>query len=398
MSNSDTPDSKNSRARSAWVIATLSAGNFAIGMGAFIVIGIITPLSSSLGMSNLQAGLVLTVYSLAYAVGSPLLVAITSELTRLRVLSIGLGLFLLGALISASAETSAVLYGARVIAALGAGLFTPVTSVVAMALVEPANRGKALARVFLGFTLAQVFGVPIGSFIAYTYGWQTAFLLVALLSALCLIGVRFLVPAGLRVQANSLSVLWQTMTNWPAMNAVLFTASYIGCNYILITLMAPLLESSMGYSRDGVTLLLIFYGVGTVLGNILGGFLTDRIGPRRSLLIASISQILFLPMYSLLPMPDALLLAITIGWSTFGWSFLVPQQARLLSAAPQSQSVVLALNAAAVYVGASVGSTLAGIISDVAGLDLLGLAAGLFAVFGLLHLLYSEHLLRPDSR
>ncbi|MGH1358004.1 MAG: MFS transporter [Burkholderiaceae bacterium] len=398
MSNSDTPDSKNSRARSAWVIATLSAGNFAIGMGAFIVIGIITPLSSSLGMSNLQAGLVLTVYSLAYAVGSPLLVAITSELTRLRVLSIGLGLFLLGALISASAETSAVLYGARVIAALGAGLFTPVTSVVAMALVEPAKRGKALARVFLGFTLAQVFGVPIGSFIAYTYGWQTAFLLVALLSALCLIGVRFLVPAGLRVQANSLSVLWQTMTNWPAMNAVLFTASYIGCNYILITLMAPLLESSMGYSRDGVTLLLIFYGVGTVLGNILGGFLTDRIGPRRSLLIASISQILFLPMYSLLPMPDALLLAITIGWSTFGWSFLVPQQARLLSAAPQSQSVVLALNAAAVYVGASVGSTLAGIISDVAGLDLLGLAAGLFAVFGLLHLLYSEHLLRPDSR
>lgn len=398
MSNSDTPDSKNSRARSAWVIATLSAGNFAIGMGAFIVIGIITPLSSSLGMSNLQAGLVLTVYSLAYAVGSPLLVAITSELTRLRVLSIGLGLFLLGALISASAETSAVLYGARVIAALGAGLFTPVTSVVAMALVEPAKRGKALARVFLGFTLAQVFGVPIGSFIAYTYGWQTAFLLVALLSALCLIGVRCLVPAGLRVQANSLSVLWQTMTNWPAMNAVLFTASYIGCNYILITLMAPLLESSMGYSRDGVTLLLIFYGVGTVLGNILGGFLTDRIGPRRSLLIASISQILFLPMYSLLPMPDALLLAITIGWSTFGWSFLVPQQARLLSAAPQSQSVVLALNAAAVYVGASVGSTLAGIISDVAGLDLLGLAAGLFAVFGLLHLLYSEHLLRPDSR
>ncbi len=398
MRNFDTQNLKTGARRTAWLITMLSAGNFAIGMGAFVVIGVVTPMSTSLGMSNLQAGLVLTVYSLAYAIGSPLLVALTGNFSRVRVLSAGLVLFLLGALLSALASSASMLYGARIVAALGAGLFTPVTSVVAMAFVEPANRGKALSRVFLGFTLAQVIGVPLGSFLAYTFGWPSAFLTVAALSTVCLIGVSRMVPSDLQVQPNPLRVLWHTITDWPVINAVLFTASFIACNYIVITLMAPLLESRMGYSRDGVTFLLVFYGLGSVIGNILGGFLTDRVGSRRSLIISCVSQILLLPFYSLLPLPDAILIIVTIGWSAFGWGFFVPQQARLLAAAPASQSVVLALNAAAIYIGASVGSILAGLISDAVGLGWLGLAGGLLAFFGLFHLLYSDNLLIRSSQ
>lgn len=395
--NSDTFMNKLSPRRVAAVVSILSAGNFAIGMGAFIVIGIMTPMSVGLDLSKFQAGMVLTVYALAYAIGSPLSVALTGHLSRLQVLSLGLLIFLVGALTAASAESPTVLYAARILAALGAGLYSPVTSVVAMALVQPEVRGKVLAKVFLGFTLAQVIGVPVGSFIGYTYGWQMAFLMVAVLSAICLMGVRVLVPATLTVQVNSLSTLWQTIKNPPVMVAVSFTATYIACNYVVLTFMAPLLETQMGYSRNGVTTLLLFYGLGAVLGNILGGRMTDRIGPYKSIAIACVSQIALLPVYSLLPIPDLALFALTMVWTTFGWSFMVPQQARLIAAAPHSQSVVLALNAAAVYIGASVGASIAGVINELVGLQALGLAGALVAILAMVHLRYSEHLLTRAS-
>jgi len=362
-------------------------------MGAFIVTGIMTPLANGLDMTKLESGLVLTVYALAYAIGSPLLVSLTGARPRVFVLAVGMTVFLIGALLSAMATTSTILYGARIVAALGAGLFTPVTSVVAMAVVAPQNRGKALSRVFLGFTLAQVLGVPAGSYIGYTFGWQAAFLCVALLSIICLAGVLRFVPRSVSVQSNSLRTLWQVLTDPRVMTAIAFTASYIGSNYVVLTLLAPLLESSMGYSRNGVTSLLMLYGLGAVFGNLLGGFITDRLGSRKSLIITCLSQVLFLPVYSALPLADGVLFAATLLWSTLGWAFMVPQQARLINAAPQSQSVVLALNAAAVYVGASFGSIIAGLAAESAGLLSLGIIGGLVALFAFVNLLFSERLL-----
>ncbi len=394
MKHSDNPEQILSPQHARWVVGVLSTSNFAIGMGAFIVVGVMTPVATEFALSKTASGLLLTIYALAYAIGSPLSIALTGRLSRVRVLTIGMSIFMVGALLAAFAPDPLTLYASRIVAALGAGMFTPVTSVVAMALVPPARRGKALAQVFIGFTLAQVLGVPIGSFIGYTFGWQIAFALVAVLSLLCLIGVTRLVPQTLSVPANSLTTLVQTMRNPPVMNAVMFTASYITCAYVLFTLIAPLLEEQMQYSRNGVTALLALYGLGAVLGNILGGRLTDRIGPYRSLIIACVSQTLLLPFFSVLPLPDLLLFAIAIVWSTFGWSFMVPQQARLVAAAPDGQSVVLALNAAAVYVGASVGSTLSGLISEAYGLNMLGLAAALCAILALFHLLLSERQLR----
>lgn len=397
MTNPDTPETLSvpqcQAANAARVIAVLSGGNFAIGMGAFIVTGIMTPLASGLDMTKLESGLVLTVYALAYAIGSPLLVSLTGARPRVFVLAVGMTVFLVGALLSAMATTSTVLYGARIIAALGAGLFTPVTSVVAMAVVAPENRGKALSQVFLGFTLAQVLGVPAGSYIGYTFGWQAAFLCVAVLSVICLVGVLRFVPRAVNVQSNSLRTLWFVLTDLRLMMAIGFTASYIGSNYVVLTLLAPLLESSMGYSRNGVTSLLMLYGLGAVFGNLLGGFITDRLGSRKSLIITSLSQALFLPVYSTLPLADGLLFAATLLWSTLGWAFMVPQQARLINAAPQSQSVVLALNAAAVYVGASVGSIIAGLAAESMGLLSLGMIGGAVALIAFANLLFSERLL-----
>ena len=137
-------------------------------MGAFVVIGMLNPLADGLGLGISEAGWVMTVYALAYAVGSPIVVSLTGNWSRRFVLTLGLVLFGMAAVASALSLSAAPLYAARGLAALGAGLFTPVAAAVAATTSPPEQRGKSLAAVFFGLTLAQVLGIPAGSFIAYT--------------------------------------------------------------------------------------------------------------------------------------------------------------------------------------------------------------------------------------
>ncbi len=372
------------------LITVLSACNFVIGMGAFVVIGLLAPVGEALGVTTAQAGYLMTIYAIAYAILSPLLVSWTGGLGRRRVLAIGMGLFGLGALCSALAPGIGWLYAARVVMAAGAGMFTPVSAAVAAGLSAPQERGRVLAAVVFGLTLAQVFGVPTGSWVAYTFGWRFAFWLVLALAAVAGWLVWTRVPKGLRFQPVSLGDLGVVLRDGLVMGAVLFTASFLGAIYVLFTFFQPLLSATMGFERDGITLALLVFGIGAVAGNILGGFMADRIGPVRTLVILSLSQIVILPVFSILPLPVWLLFVVIFFWSVFGWSFMAAQQLRLLSLAPESASVVLALNAAAIYVGTAAGSAVGAQVLAFGGLNLLGVAASVAALGTLGHILWSH--------
>lgn len=373
-------------------IPILSASNFVIGMGAFVVIGLLNPISDDFDLSAAQAGWIMTSYALAYAVASPILVSLTGGIGRRRVLAIGLGIFALAALASALAPNATLLNAARVLASFGAGMFTPVAAAVAAGLSAPERRGRALAAVFFGLTLAQVFGVPTGSFVAYTFGWRMAFLIVAVLALPCIYLIWTRIPAGLSFQSVSLADLGKTLKNGPIMLAVLFTTTFLGAIYVVYTYLAPILTDAMGYGRDGITLMLLIFGLGAVVGNFAGGWLADRLGPVRTLLGVSIAQAALLPVFSVLPLPDVLLLAYAFFWSSCGWSFMASQQLRLISLSGEQTPVVLALNAAAIYVGAAVGSALGGAVISQFGLHALGAAAGATALFAAAHILWSRRI------
>ena len=174
------------------------------------------------------------------------------------------------------------------------------------------------------------------------------------------------------------------------MLSVLYTATFLGAIYILFTYFAPLLEAKQGFDRNGVSLFLLMLGLGAVNGNFIGGRLNDRLGSARTLKILCVGQMVMLSLFSFLPMPVLILAVMGFVWSSFGWSFMAAQQTRLVLQTPERQSVVLALNAAAIYVGASLGSYLGGQVLKVWGIDALGLAAAGAMVFALGHLLLSE--------
>ena len=379
----------SSRATDPLLIPLLSLGNFVIGVAGFAIVGILEPLGQDMGRSAASAGQLLTVYALAYAVLSPVMVALTGQVGRRRVLAAAVVLVSLAALISAIAPSFTVLNIGRIVAAAGAGIYTPIAAAVAAALYPEEQRAKVLAAVFFGLTISQVIGVPAGSWLAYSFGWRWAFWMIFAMSLPLIWMIWRRVPAGLRFQPVSMSDLGQVLQQGRMMLAVMFTASFLGAIYVLYTYIAPLLSEMMGLGRDGIALVLLVFGLGAVGGNIMGGILADRLGWRITLIFLCVCQMLIMPVYSLLPFAMPYLLGLSFLWSLFGWAFMAGQQSRLISVAGAQAPVVLALNAAAIYIGAAIGSAIGGVVIAVFGISAIGLAAGLASTIALIHLTLS---------
>ncbi len=360
------------------LIPVLSAANFVIGMGAFVLIGMLTPVGQDFGIAPGRTGWLMTTYALAYAVLSPLLVSLTGSVGRRRVLAYALTGFAVANLLSAIAPTEFTLHLTRILAAAGAGMLTPVSA--------------SVAAVIFGLSLAQVLGVPAGSFIAYTFGWRAAFVVVALLALPIIPLIWRTVPSGLAFQTVTLPELGRTLRDGPTMLAVSFTATFLAAAYVLYTYLAPLLEQTMGYGRDGITAILLVFGAAAVIGNLAGGAIADRIGPFRTLLILCAGQVATLPLFSLMPLPSPALVALIALWSLFIWSMMAGQQMRIIALRPAAAPIVLALNAAAIYIGAAAGSAIGSVVMGIGGVQALGLGGMAVALLATGHILWSERL------
>lgn len=377
------------RKPSSHILWLLAFGNFVIGLGAFVVIGILSPIAEGLNVSIAGAGTVMTSYAFAYMVASPVAVALTARTSRRKVLSAAMLMFLTGTVGSALAPNLAALVGSRILVAVGAAVFTPVAAGLAVSLSAAEERGRALSTVFGGITLAQVVGVPMGAWMAYQFGWAAAFWIAAGLAVVALVAVVRGIPSDVSFQSTEVRTVLATLLQWRTTFAVGFTASFIAAIYVVFTFFGPLIEASVGENAELRSLYLFIFGLGAVAGNWAGGRLSDRIGSFRTLMLLCVAQALLMPLFSVLGWP-AFPFAILVGvWSSFGWSFMAPQQSRLVTIAPYAQSLVLALNAAAIYVGIAVGSAFGSSILATFGLSALGLFGGLAASFALLHLVVS---------
>ena len=383
-----------SQAKASPLLTLLALGNFVVGMGAFVLIGIVSPIAEGLSVSTADVGIVLTSYAVAYALLSPIGAAITGRLPRRTVLTAALGLFCAGSLLSAVAVSLPMLVASRVLVAMGAALFTPLAAGVAVAVSTPEQRGRALAKVYGGMTLAQVVGVPFGAWLAYRFGWHAPFFVVAGAAGLCAAVLVRNIPRNVSFPAGNLSSIVTALGDRRLMIAVTFTATVMAAVYVLFTFFAPLIEASTGGNPEMRAGYLMLFGIGAVSGNHLGGILSDKLGPFRTLVMVCAAHILLLPVFSLTPLHPLVLAVLVFVWSNFAWCFVAPQQARLVTIAPQSAALSLALNAAMIYLGIAIGSAVGGELVAWAGLGGLGLAASAVAVVALIHLVWSDRVAR----
>ena len=383
----NSPAAAGTAASNRAIFLLLATALFVIGMGAFVVVGILTPMAGALAISPATAGWAMTAYALVYAVASPLLVALTGAIERKTVVLAGLAIFTSGAVIAALAPAFWMVLAGRGVMAVGGGLVTPVAASIAAGLAAPADRGRALATVFGGLTLAQVLGVPAGAWLGYAVGWQAAFWAVAVRGLIVTLALSRLIPRGISVPGASLAALGQVLASPLHLGAVAFGVLFLSGIYCVYTFIGALLETRLGLERDGISTMLLIFGIGAVAGNWIGGRMTDRIGATRTLAALCAAQIVLLPAVSLSAMafvPMALLMGV---WSVCGWSFMAPQQARLSALDPARTTTLFALNASAIYLAASVGTLAGGMVLHATGsYGSLGIAGAAFIALAALSL------------
>jgi predicted MFS family arabinose efflux permease len=340
----------------------LALGTFAIGTDAFIIAGVLPEISTSLSTSVGATGLVVSVFSLAYALGSPVVSSLSARWRRSTVLIGGLGVFALANLLSAVSPTLVILLASRILAALSAGLVAPASYALASAFGASHNRGKNLAVIAAGFTSAMVLGVPIGVFLSQYGGWRASLLFVAVLGAIAAISMSWAgVPESQSQKAaptlrDQLRVATKARTIFALAPFLIWSIA----NFGLYTFIAAILRRSL--PATVVPLLLLLFGLGAVAGNFMGGVTSDRFGTRKptitclTLLIFALAGIEF---------TSSSLIAASvnmIAWAILMAALFTLQQQRAILVDPAQSNLLLALNNSALYLGAAIGSAAFGAI------------------------------------
>jgi DHA1 family inner membrane transport protein len=251
------------------VIYVLMLCSFAVATAEFVLVGLLPQIAADLAVPVPAAGQLVTVYMLVVTVGGPAATILTRRMPRRGLLATTMALAVAAAALSALADSYGVLLAARVGSALAQALFMAVASEVAMAAVAPERRTAAVARVFGGFALATVLGLPLGSLVGQAYGWHATFVVVAALAGAGLIGVVRFCPAIATADAGRATAGVRSMAGGLVLRGLLITMLALTGFVAVFTYIAPMLRSVSGFGPGLISVALAGYGVGTVAGTVL---------------------------------------------------------------------------------------------------------------------------------
>jgi DHA1 family inner membrane transport protein len=343
-------------------LLALTIGAFAIGMTEFIIMGLLPEVAKNLQVSIPSAGLLITGYALGVAIGAPIITVATHRMKRKQLLLFLMILFISGNALAALAPNYGVLMVARIVAALTHGSFFGVGSVIAAGLVPKGKRAGAIAMMFAGLTLANILGVPIGTFIGQAFGWRSTFWAITILGLIALIGIAVLVPKVESASSNlkqELSVLRKPTVYI----ALLMTTFGNGGLFTVFTYISPILTDITKFPVNSVSYILVLFGIGITLGNIIGGKLADRkLMP--SLLGILVVLAIVLAVFSITDQHKvpALITVFVLGMAAFG---IIPGlQLHMLNTAKEAPTLASTLNVAAFNLGNAFGAYIGGLVID----------------------------------
>ena len=341
------------------LLPLLAVANLVLGTGAFIVTSILPQMAQALAVSVPMAGQAMSAYALSTALLAPILLVLTGHWPRRRAMLLGMALFALGNVVCALAPSLPWLLAGRVVMGMGA-MFTPVAAGVVVALAPPAQRGKALALVFLGISLSYVIGLPLGTWLSSAHGWQAPIWLVALASALMMGLLAWWVPKDVQAPGASLAGLGALLRRPDVAAVLLMTLLYFSAIFVVISFVVPVLQALVPMAPGTLGLTLMLFGVSGVVGTLVGGAANDRFGDRGTL---STQLLVLATTMMVLPLAAGqwpLMMAVMLLWGTAGFGMMAPQQSRLAALAPAHAPLLLSLNSSMLYIGTAAGAVLGG--------------------------------------
>jgi DHA1 family inner membrane transport protein len=342
-------------------LLALAIGAFGIGTTEFVIMGLLPEVAADFQVSIPTAGFLVTGYALGVVLGAPLMTALGTRVTRKRMLMLLMGLFVVGNVVSAAAPVFGVMVAGRVIASLAHGAFFGIGTVVAADLVAPQKRAGAIAMMFTGLTVANLVGVPLGTYIGQSAGWRTTFFGVAAIGVIGLFGVARLVPEQSRHEGVRLRDELAAFRNVQVLLAMAMTVLGFGGVFAAITYITPMMTEIAGYSASSVTWLLVLLGLGMVGGNLIGGRFADR--HLMPLLYVSLGALAVVLALFTLTAHNKIAAAVTIALiGGLGFATVPPLQKRVLDQAAEAPTLASAANIGAFNLGNALSAWLGGLV------------------------------------
>lgn len=338
----------------------LAVGGFGIGLTEFVIMGLLPEVAADFAVSEPVAGYLISGYALSVAVGAVALSAAITRFDRKKVLMSLLLLFIAGNLMSALADGYAFMMAGRVVAALCHGAFFGVGSVVAADLVAPEKRANAIAMMFAGLTVANVLGVPLGTLLGQQLGWRSTFWAITVIGIIALAGIKLLVPAtparadaSLRAELGVFArpQVWVSI----AVTILGFGGMFGGFTYIAFTL-----TEVTGFASSTVPWLLILFGAGLFVGNLVGGRLADRALVPSLLTILTVLT-LVLAAFALTAQSKVATVVALLLMGAAGFATVPGLQLRIMRYASDAPTLASGSNIAAFNIGNASGAWLGGL-------------------------------------
>ncbi len=371
-------------------LMALAIGAFGIGVTEFSPMGMLPVIADDLGISIPTAGILISAYAFGVLVGAPVMTLLFANMPRRRLLVLSMGIFTLGNLMSALADSYSALMISRIITSFNHGVFFCVGAVVATQLVPPNQRAGAVAAMFSGLTIATVGGVPLASFVGTTLGWRNAFLGIAAIGLVAMIALRFSLPPLVNQEKANIRNELAVLSKGSVLAALLLTVVGASSMFTVFTYIVPILQQETHASTTFVTAMLVLYGVGLAVGNVLGGRYADRT-LYGTLIVSLIAVILLLVIFTVTMSSSIVVVPLIFLWGIASFAVVPPLQSLVVQEASEAPNLASAMNIGAFNLGNGVGAALGGgVISAGLGLPAVALAGAGTALLGLLMVLVAS--------
>ena len=342
-------------------LLALLFGGLGIGITEFVMMGLLEDIAVDLMIDIPTAGHLITAYAIGVVIGAPLLVVIAGKYPPKRIL-IGLMLvFIVFNAFTAFAPSYGSLLISRVLAGLPHGAFFGVGSVVASRLAQPGKEAQAISIMFAGLTIANLIGVPLGTYIGHHFVWRYSFAIVVLVGVITLLALKLWMPNMPVKQAGSVKSQLRFFRRREAWLIVGMIAIGTGGLFSWYSYISPLMTKVAGFSESSMTYILMLAGSGMFIGNLLGGRLADLVSPARAsiILLLAMSVALVAQQYlSVYPIPS-LVMTFVLGGIAFALS--APIQMLMINTAKGSEMLAASVSQASFNIGNALGAFLGGL-------------------------------------
>lgn len=363
----------------------LTIVSFVVGMVELIIGGILDLVAVDLNVSVGQAGLLITIFSLVFAVSSPILLFLTSKMERKNLTLFTLFIFLLSNILAVFSPVYSVLFISRIISAASASLLIVLCITMASRIVESKYRGRAIGIVSMGVSGSLVLGIPFGLMLGNAFGWRAPFILISILTLFSIAGVYFFMQKITPEQGTvSLGDQINTLKSSKVLYAHTTTFFVLAGHTTLYAYLTPFVKDTMGLDGVWVSIVYLVFGIAAVSGGAIGGTFSDQFGPKSTILsviILFIIAILAIP-FTTFSIPFFFI--IMVMWGVMSWAITPPMQSYLIESSPENSDIMISLNNSSLHLGVAVGSFAGSIVVDNMGIENNALIGGAIVFLGLI--------------